>query len=43
MSAARMEKRLLELSEAYIETRDPALREEYRRLHAEWKRAKGLA
>jgi hypothetical protein len=48
MSAAEMEKRLLELSEAWASTRvdqrrAEQIREEYRSLHARWMAARGLA
>jgi hypothetical protein len=38
-----MEQKLVDLSELYVKSRDPELRAEYRRLHAEWMRAKGGA
>lgn len=40
MTAQQMEKRLLELQERFKESRDPAVREEYKKLYAQWVEAK---
>jgi hypothetical protein len=40
MSAQQMEQRLVELAQTYQRTRDPAVRAEYRALHAKWIAAK---
>jgi len=40
MTTTEMEQRLLQLSKEFRETRSPKVRQEYKRLHATWKRAK---
>lgn len=43
MTPKEMEARLLEMQERYRRDPRPELRAEYRRLHAEWLRAKAAA